>query len=63
MNSCYSQNPGLGKVTGTEVMEAFGPSDVYCGLYPLEADVAMSDIHSCHPWRHPLWGTISDGQT
>ena len=63
MNSCHSQNPSPGKVMETEAVEAFGLSNVYCGLYPLGADVAMSEIQSKHPWRYPLWGNLLDGQT
>ena len=36
MNSCHSQNHGLGKVKGTKVVKAFGPSDAYYGSWPLE---------------------------
>ena len=47
----------------TEVMEAFGPSNVYCGLSPLGANVVMVDSQSHHPQRYPLWGNLLDGQT
>ena len=32
MNSCCSQTHGLGKAMATEVVVAFGPSNVYCDL-------------------------------
>ena len=41
MSSCHSQTHGLGKVMGTGVMVAFGPSDVYCGLNPFGAGMVM----------------------
>ena len=41
MSSCHSQTHSLGKVMVTEVVEASGPSDVYCGLGPLGAGMAM----------------------
>ena len=63
MSSCHSRTPDLGKVMGTEAMEAFGLSDVYCSIYPLGANVAMIDIQSHHPQRYPLSGNILDGQT
>ena len=40
MNSCHSQTLSLGKAMG---MEAFGLSNVYCGLSPLGANVVMDD--------------------
>ena len=43
MSSCHSQILGPGKVMGTEVMEAFGPSGIYCSLGPLGANVVMVD--------------------
>ena len=47
----------------TEVMEACGPSDVYCSLSPLGAGMAMVDGWNHHPWRYPLRRNLSDGQT
>ena len=47
----------------TEVMEAFGPSNVYCGLGPSGANVVLVDSQSHHPQRYPLWGNLLDGQT
>ena len=52
----------LGKVAGTETMEAFGLSDVYGGLSLLGANVVMVDGWSHHPQRYPLWGNLSNGQ-
>ena len=40
---------------GTKAMEAFDPSDVYCGLGPSGANMVMVDSQSHHPWRYPLW--------
>ena len=57
MSFCHSQNHDLGKVTGTEVMEAFGPSNIYCSLGPLGANVVMVDSQNHHPQRYTLWGT------
>ena len=44
-------------------MEAFDLSNVYCGLDPSGADVAMIDIQSHHPWEYPLLENLLDGQT
>ena len=63
MSSCHSQTHGLGKVMGTKAMEAFGPSDVYCGLNPSGASVAMVDGQNHHPQRYPSWGNLADCQT
>ena len=63
MNSCHSQNPSPGKAMGIKAMEAFGLSDVCYGLYLSGDDVAMIDIWSHHPQRHPSWGNLLDGQT
>ena len=63
MSSCHLQTHGLGKVMGTKVMEAFGPSDIYCSLSPLGANVVMVDGQSLHPQGYSLWGNLSDGQT
>ena len=63
MSSCHSQTHNLGKVMGNEAMEAFGPSNVYCSLGPLEADMVMVDGQSHHPQMYPLWGNLLDGQT
>ena len=63
MSSCHSQTLGLGKVMGTEVMEAFGLSNIYCSLDPLGAGVAMVDGQNHHPQRYPSWGNLSDSQT
>ena len=48
---------------GTELTEAFGPSNIYCSLIPLGADVVMVDGQSHHPQRYPLWGNLLGGQT
>ena len=63
MNSHCSQTHGLGKVMGTEALEAFGPSNVYCSLGPSGANVVMVDGQGHHPWRYPLWENLLDGQT
>ena len=63
MSSCHSQTHGPGKVMVTEAVEAFGPSDIYCGLGPLVASVAMVDSQNHHPCEVSLWGNLSDGQT
>ena len=54
MSSHHPQTLGPGKVMGTEVMEAFGPSDDYCGLGPLGANMVMVDGQSHHPQGYPL---------
>ena len=43
-----------GKVRGTEVVEVFGLSNIYCNLGPLGANMVMVDSQSYHPQRHPL---------
>ena len=48
---------------GTEVTEAFGPSNVYYSLGPLGADVVMVDSQGHHPWGYLLWGKLLDSQT
>ena len=61
MSSCHPQTYDLGKVMGTKAMEAFGPSDIYCSLGSLGADVVMVDI----PWgilyRGTSWTFKSEG--
>ena len=54
MSSSHSQTHDPGKATGTEAMEAFGPSNIYCSLGLSGADVVMVDGQSHHPWRYPL---------
>ena len=63
MNSCHSQTHDLRKVRGTEVMEAFNLSDVYCILGLSGANEAMVDNQNHHPWRHPSQGSLLGGQT
>ena len=63
MSSCHSQTLSPGKVMVTEMMEAFGLSDVYCGLAPLGASVAMVDGWNHHPQRYPSWDNLTGGQT
>ena len=57
MNSDHSETHSLGKVKGTEVMEAFGLSDIYYILSLWRADEVMVDNWSHHPQMHPLGGT------
>ena len=63
MSSYHSQTQGLGKATVTEVVVAFGPYNVYCGLCPLGANVAMVDGQNQHPWGCLLGGNLPDSQT
>ena len=49
-SSYHSQTQGLGKVMVTEVVVAFGPSDVYYSLRPPGASVAMVGGQNQHPW-------------
>ena len=62
MSSSHSQTHDLGKVMGTKVMEAFGPSDIYCSLGLSGANMVMVDSQSHHPQRYPLWGDLSNSQ-
>ena len=48
MSSGHSQTHKPGKAMGTEAMGAFGPSNIYCGLGLLGADVLMVDGQSHH---------------
>ena len=43
MSSGCSQTHVLGKAMGTEVMETFGPFDIYYGLSLSGADMVMVD--------------------
>ena len=63
MNSGHSQTHGLGKVRGTEVIKAFGLSDVYYILGLLRADEVMVDDQNHHPQMHPLEGNFLGDQT
>ena len=58
MSSYHSQTLGPGKM-----MVAFGPSNTYCGLSPLGADVAMVDSHNQHAQGCLLKVNLLDGQT
>ena len=63
MNSGCFQTCSLGKVRGTEVIEAFGLSDVYYILGLLRANGVMVDGWNHHPQMHPLEGNFSGDQT
>ena len=63
MNSSCSRTHGLGKVRGTEVMEAFGLSNVSYILGLLRADEVMVDNQNHHPQTHPLEGNLAGDQT
>ena len=54
MNSSHSQTHNPGKAMGTEVMEAFGPSDIYCSLSLSGVNVVMVDGQSHHPQGYLL---------
>ena len=43
---------------GTEVLEAFGLSDVYCILGLLGADEVMADDQNHHPQKYPSEGSL-----
>ena len=42
---------------------AFGPSNIYCGLGPLGANVVIIDGQNQHPWGCLLKVNLLDGQT
>ena len=48
---------------GTEVIEAFGLSNIYYILSLLRADRVMVDNWNHHPQMHPLEGNFSWDQT
>ena len=54
MSSGCSQTHNQGMAMGTEVMGTFGPSDVYCSLSLLGANVMMVDGWSHHPQGYSL---------
>ena len=58
MNSSCSLTHSLGKVKGTEVIEAFGLSDVYYILSLLRADGVMVNDWNHHPQMHPSEGNF-----
>ena len=60
MSSYHSQTHGPGKVMVTEVVVAFGPSDVYYSLGPLGAGMAMVDGQNQHPRGLFLRGTSQE---
>ena len=62
MSSYHSQTHGLGKATVTEMVVAFGPSDIYCSLGPSGAGMVMVDGQNQHP-QGCLLGNLSDSQT
>ena len=62
-NFGHSQIHSLGKVGGTEVMEAFDLSNIYCILGLSGANEAMVDDGNHHPWRHLSEGSLSGDQT
>ena len=47
----------------TEMVVAFGPSDIYCSLDLLWADVVMFDGQNQHPQGCLLKVNFLDGQT
>ena len=63
MNSSCSQTHGLGKVRGTEVMEAFGLSNAYYVLGLWRANGVAVDDQNHHPQMHPLEWNFSGDQT
>ena len=63
MNSGHSQTHGLGKVMGTEVIEAFGLSNAYYILSLWRANGVMVDNWNHHPQTHLLEGNFFGGQT
>ena len=58
-NPSCSQTHSLGKVKGTEVIEAFGLSNTYCILGLWRADRATVDNQNHHPQMHPSEGNFS----
>ena len=62
MSSSCSQTHDPGKAMGSKVMGAFGPSNIYCGLDLLGADVVMVDGQSTIPWGILYGRTSSYGQ-
>ena len=63
MNSSHSQTHSLGKVRGTEVMEAFDVSNISYILGLLRANKVMVDGQNHHPQTHPSEGNLRGGQT
>ena len=63
MNSGCSQIHSLGKVKGTEVIEAFGLSDAYYILSLWRADGVMVDDQNHHPQMHLSEGNFLEDQT
>ena len=63
MNSSHSQTHSLGKVRGTDVIEAFGLSNVYYVLGLLRANEVMVDDQNHHPQIQPSEGNFSGDQT
>ena len=63
MNSGHSQTHSLGKVKGTEVIEAFGLSNIYYVLSLLRANGVMVDDQNHHPQMHPSEGNFLGDQT
>ena len=62
MSSGCSHIHNLGKSTGSEVTGTLGPSDIYCDLGLLGANMVMVDSWSHHPQGYPLWGNLLNGQ-
>ena len=54
MSSYYSQTHCLGKVMVTEVVVAFGHSNIYCSLSPFGVSMAMVDGQNQHLQGYPL---------
>ena len=63
MKSDSSQTHDLGKVKGTEVIEAFGLPNTYYILSLWRANGVMVDDQNHHPQMHPLEGNFSGDET
>ena len=63
MNSSHSQTHSLWKVRGTEVIQAFGLSDVYYVLSLLRADRVTVDDQNHYHQMHPSEGNLLGDQT
>ena len=63
MNSGHSQTHGPGKVRATEVMEAFGLSNICYIPGLLRAEEVTVDDQNHHPQMHCSEGNLSGDQT
>ena len=63
MDSGCSQTQSLGKVKGTEVIEAFDLSNAYYILGPWRVDGAMVGGQNHNPQMHPSEGNFLGDQT